>query len=114
MYGTDFDDMSRQFAMGIIGVQPRCPRCGSAFSARVLASFLNGKRVKCGGCDFYGNWQYGTILEGSRLSNTQFLALFFKYTLPADAPAIAKHLGLDPGTVRSWRERLISFARVSQ
>jgi predicted RNA-binding Zn-ribbon protein involved in translation (DUF1610 family) len=111
MYGAQFDDISRQMVMAVAGVQPKCPKCGGEFSAKVQQSFQAGQRVKCGYCDFYGNWRYGTLLEGSRLNNTQFLALFFKYTLPGDAPAIAKQLGLDPGTVREWRERLVQATR---
>lgn len=94
--------------MAILGVQPKCPKCGAEFSSRQLSAFESGQRVKCNHCDFYGNWRYGTKLEGSRLSHTQFLALFFKYTLPNDAPAIAKILNLDPGTVRTWREYFVS------
>ena len=108
MYSADFDDKSRNLAMSILGVQPCCPKCGGSFSQKVETSFVAGQRVKCGQCDFYGNWRYGTKLEGARISNTQFLALFFKYTLPNDAPAIAKTLGLDPGTVRTWREYFVS------
>lgn len=110
MYSAEFDDKSRSLVMAILGVQPRCPKCGAEFSARVKASFEAGQRVKCGGCDFYGNWRFGTKLEGSRLSHTQFLALFFKYTLPSDAPSIGRVINLDPGTVRAWREYFVSRA----
>lgn len=111
MYSTDFDDKCRSLVMAIAGVHPQCPKCGYAFSPKVTSSFMSGQRVKCGRCDFYGNWRYGSILGASRLSNTQFLALFFKYTLPNDAPGIANHLGIDPNTVRDWREKIITLAR---
>lgn len=110
MYGTEFDDKARALVMGIIGVVPCCPKCGAEFSARVQKSFISGCRVKCTSCEFYGTWRFGTILDKSRLTNTQFLGLFFKYTLPNDAPAIGKRLGLDPATVREWRERIITAA----
>ena len=111
MYGFDFDDTARPMVIGILGITPCCRKCAAELSDRSRISFLGGKRVKCPACDWYGNWRFGTMLEGSRLNNTQFLALFFRYTIPADAPAIAKHLNIDPGTVREWREKLVSAVR---
>jgi len=113
MYSSEFDDKSRALVMAIVGVRAQCPKCGAVFSQRVQSSFLAGQRVKCNHCEFYGNWRFGTLLEGSRLSNTQFLALFFRYTLANDAPAIARQLNLDPGTVRDWRERILSLAVIA-
>lgn len=113
MLAADFDELARPMIIKLLNIRPVCPNCGAEQSSRVAASFMTGGRVKCGQCEFYGNWRYGTILHNSRLSNTQFLALFFKFTLPADAPAIAKHLGLDPGTVRDWREKLLTAVRAA-
>ncbi len=109
MFGAEFDDITRPLVMKIVGVDPACRSCGAELSEKVQASFMAGKRVQCGACGWYGNWRFGTVLDASRLSNIQFLALFFRYTVPGDAPAIAKHLGIaDPGTVRDWRDRILS------
>lgn len=114
MVGHEIDDIAEQLIVRLLRVDAKCPACGAEMSAKVQKSFMSGARVKCGNCDFYGTWRYGTILHGSRMNNLQFLALFFKYTLPVDAPAIAKELGLDPGTVRQWREKLVAFSRGNQ
>lgn len=107
MYGSDFDNEARPLVMKLVGIDgSRCPKCGDVLSDKSREQMLSGGRVKCRACDFYGNWRFGTKLEGSRISNTQFLALFFKYALPSDAPSIGKQLGLDPGTVRDWRDRI--------
>lgn len=110
MEAKEQDEICRAMVMALIGIQTKCPKCGGEFSAKVAASFKSGSRVKCSKCDFYGNWKFGTQLEGSRLNNYQFLSLFFKYSTPNDAPAIAKHLGLDPATVREWREKIVTAA----
>jgi len=109
MLGSEFDAIARPLAQKIAGVDSSCcPQCGQLFSQKVQRSLADGGRVKCQHCDFYGNWRFGTILHNSRLSNTQFIALFFRYTVAADAPAIAAQLGLDPATVRYWRDRILS------
>lgn len=114
MFTGDFNELAAPLVIKLLGVQPQCPACGAEMSAKVQRSFLAGQRVKCGSCDFYSTWRFGTILHGSRISNSQFLALFFKYTLPSDAPAIARQLGLDPATVRQWRDKLVTLARSQQ
>jgi transposase-like protein len=108
MFGADFDDVTRPLVMKIVRVEPCCPQCKADLSAKVQLKLMSGGRVQCVQCGFYGNWKFGTVLHNSRLSNIQFLVLFFKYTVPNDAPAIAKHLGIDPGTVREWRTRIMS------
>ena len=107
------DELARPMIIKLLGIRPVCPGCGTDLSAKSQSSLMAGGRVKCPRCDFYGNWRFGTILHNSRLSNTQFLALFFKYTLPDDAPAIAKHLNIDPGTVREWRDKILTAVRAA-
>ena len=110
MFGADFDDVTRPLVMKMLGVEPCCPQCKAGLSAKVQSKLMSGGRVQCVQCGFYGNWRFGTVLHDSRISNIQFLALFFRYTVPADAPAIGKHLGIDAATVRAWRERILLAA----
>lgn len=101
------DNAARPLVMALLGITANCRQCGAELSAASAVSFTQGKRVKCI-CGWYGVWKDNTALAGARLSNIQFLALFFKYTLPNDAPAIAEQLGLSAATVRAWRERIIT------
>ena len=107
MFGADFDDITRPLVMKMLGVELCCPQCKADLSEKVQRKLMSGGRIQCVQCGFYGNWRYGTVLYDSRLSNVQFLALFFRYTVTADAPAIARHLGQDVGTVRDWREKIL-------
>jgi len=92
--------------MAALGVTPTCRRCGEELSPRAQRSFLAGKRVKCPNCDWYGNWRHNTPLARSTISNLQFLALFYKFSLPDEVPDIAVTLGLSPTTIREWRGRI--------
>jgi len=103
------DDAARLLAMQALGVQPTCRKCGAPLSGRSAASFLAGKRVKCSltfECDWYGTWRDHTPLHRSTLNDRQFLALFYRFTLPAAQSGIAEALGISPATVREWRGRI--------
>lgn len=109
MFAAEYDEMCRPLVMAIVGVRPACRQCGAGFSARVQASFMAGKRVHCPRCNWYGTWRFNTVLDCSRISNMHFLALFFRYTVPDDVPAIARHLGIDAKTVGNWRRTITAM-----
>ena len=101
------DSLVRPLVQAILGITPVCRACGSAFTDVSARSFMAGKRVKCSaGCGWYGTWRDNTLLSGSRISCLQFLALFFRYTLPEDVPSLADHLHVTTDTVRFWRDRI--------
>ena len=111
MSTTDIDNVARKMVMTLINIEPVCRSCGAEFSVKVRESFMAGKRVNCTICKWYGNWKYGTKLDGARITSIQFLFLYIKFISPNDIPAIAKLLRLDPGTVRQWRDRVITLTR---
>lgn len=100
------DNPARQLAMQALGVVASCRRCGAPFSPQVAESFRGGKRVKCQCCEWYGNWRDNTPLTRSTLSNLQFLAMFYKFSLPDSPAAIAAELQISPTTVREWQRRI--------
>lgn len=101
------DNLVRPLVMGILGIKPTCRACGADLSEVSRRSLMAGKRVKCSaGCGWYGTWRDNTLLSGSRISCLQFLALFFRYTLPEDVPTLADHLHVTTDTVRFWRDRI--------
>jgi len=101
------DTLFRPAVMAILGIRPVCRSCGAELSEQSRRSLLAGKRVKCqAGCGWYGNWRDNTILSGSRISNVQFIALFFRFTVPDEIPAIAAQLQITVDTVRFWRDRV--------
>ena len=108
------EDGARPLAMRYFNVDAcRCPRCLQPFTARVRRNFLAGHRVKCTPCGWKGNWRHGTPLDNSGLSAAKFLYLADYLTLGVPVPTIAKRLGLDPGTVRTWRARLELLLQVA-
>lgn len=99
-------DAARVLAMAALGVTQSCRCCGAPLSPRVRAAFMAGQRVKCSACGWRGTWREGTILHGSFISEIQFVAFFYRFSLPEGFTDIAKTMQLHPATVREWQKRI--------
>lgn len=99
MYQPNIDNAARLVAMNMLGVPMACPSCGAEWSDQVAVSFMAGERCKCVKCGFYGNWRYGTILNGRHIKATQFIVLYSSFSLfpnptSSDYKAIADKMGM--------------------
>ena len=86
---------------------PACPACQSQpLSNAQLAAFYSGRRLQCSQCGRFYSATSGTLLESAKLSPAQLVMLAFCQALDMHTITTARLCGVNPNTVRFWRNRL--------
>jgi transposase-like protein len=83
-----------------------CPYCGGLFDLLTSQKLYAGNRVQCSACERHSSPRTGTFLEGSTLSNAQFVFILALLEWEIPVSTIAKMAGCGVRTVYDWRQRL--------
>lgn len=82
-----------------------CPSCHKPVSERSLPKFLNNEKVKCSECGKFFTALTGTFIAGTHMDFAEIFFLSLCLEIGLSAKSIADRMGLDPDTVRLWRDR---------
>lgn len=92
----------------------RCPSCGQPVSQRVLPRFLANGRVKCNRCGKFFTALTGTFLAGTHMGFTEIFFLAFGIEMGFSVRVMSERTGLDPDTVRLWRDKFRFMEKTQQ
>jgi transposase-like protein len=90
---------------------PFCPGCHLPVSDRMMQSFWECKRIRCGGCEKYFTALTGTFLSGCHFTFQQIVLLALLLALGIADKQIASTLNISSENVRLWRHRFDAIAR---
>jgi len=99
-------DVCRPLLYRAVGITGACPRCGRELGKKPRASVLSGARGYCNACKWQGNGREQTILQSTKLTDSQLFFLFTFIQVGAEREAAAQFLGIAPATYDRWRMRL--------
>lgn len=103
---SESNDICRPHLYRAVGITGACPSCGSELGKKPRASVLEGGTGFCNACKWQGNGRKQTILQSSKLSDSQLFFLFAFVKAGADQVAASELLGIAPVTYERWRNRL--------
>ena len=98
----------RRFLFGHLhGGRSVCPACGVQIAdGRAVASFWQGRRVRCKDCQHYFTAATGTPLRNSKLSDEQIFLLLASSGLSLDNRTAAAVIGLSVSSIRENRQKI--------
>lgn len=109
-FGPDFLDEVRCREWVIRQLHPAafsCPGCGEAVTGESRVSkFTGGERLSCASCGKKFNALTGTLLSGSHLGYRKLVLLLWLIGQKFSPVQISGLVGIDPTTVRGWKNKL--------
>ncbi len=88
------------------GAAPCCPVCGVAFDEKRVERLRSGRGVACEKCGTKNSPRTGTLLEGSSLTDQQFVFILVLIGFEFPPAEIAEKAGCGRTTVYDWIKRL--------